>query len=78
MGIMRRGTGWRGHAVAVLSVVGMWVYGPEWALVIVLLALVSGLHCPGSWPVVYYKLVEILNGRAVLMIMWINFHQLLP
>lgn len=45
---------------------------------IVLLAFVSGLCCPGSWPVAYHKLVESLNGRAVLMMMWINFHQLLP
>lgn len=45
---------------------------------IVLLAFVSGLCCPGSWPVAYHKLVQTLNGRAVLMMMRINFHQLLP
>jgi len=64
--------------MAVLNVVGVWFYVTEWPSVIVLLALVSGLCCPSSWPVVYHKLVEILNGRAVLMMMWINFHQILP
>lgn len=64
----------QGHAMALLSAVGVWFYVPEWPSVTVLLAFVSGLCCPGSWTVVHHKLVEIFNGRAVLMMMWINFH----
>lgn len=71
LGIMRGGDGLRE-----VSVVGG--CAPEWPSVTLLLALGSGLPCPGSWLVVYHRLVEILDGGAELMAMWINFHQLLP